>query len=711
MVKDINTLSWPLARLGEGLEELAGHAGLAKAQTRPLPATQTLEPEDMIDIGRWIEWLAERMAVEAESIETTVPEFSCCLHNLGPAVLKLHHADDSPYILVLKFSRGSLQILAPDLTIQRCAVETLRTAICEPYEAPVYAEIEQLLSLAAVPTAQWPKIKSIMCRERLGTQKLAGIWILRLPPSSSFWQQLAHEGISQRLLLMLAVFSILYGLEILAWTWIGQAALNGRLDMGWLSAWVLLVMSLVPLQAYSGWLDGNFALDLGRILKKRLLAGALRLDMEAVKHQGAGQLLGRVMESQALESLALNGGFSVLIGVIELLFSGWVLAIGAAGSLHVLLLAIWLLAAMALIVRYIAKMQNWTLMRLDMTHKLIERMVGHKTCLAQEPAIRRNIQEDQAANAYLNTSKLSDQAIAPLAGGLSRGWMIIALAGLAPAFINGGASSAALAISLGGILLANRALSGISTGITSLSRAALAWKQVSALFHSADKQPGAEPFLTTAEIGGIGKHAATGKLIAANDIVFRYRPEGEAILRNLDLAIYRGDRILLEGASGGGKSTLAALLVGLQIPDSGLLLLNGLDSYTLGQNWHRLAAEAPQFHENHILSGTLAFNLLMGRNWPASAADMQEAEDLCVALGLGELLERMPSGLLQRVGETGWQLSHGERSRIFLARALLQKTQLTILDESFAALDPESLQKCLQCAFKHARTLLVIAHP
>jgi ABC-type ATPase involved in cell division len=51
----------------------------------------------------------------------------------------------------------------------------------------------------------------------------------------------------------------------------------------------------------------------------------------------------------------------------------------------------------------------------------------------------------------------------------------------------------------------------------------------------------------------------------------------------------------------------------------------------------------------------------------------------------------MPAGLLQMVGETGWQLSHGERSRLYIARALLQRAELIILDESFAALDPENL--------------------
>jgi ATP-binding cassette subfamily B protein len=153
------------------------------------------------------------------------------------------------------------------------------------------------------------------------------------------------------------------------------------------------------------------------------------------------------------------------------------------------------------------------------------------------------------------------------------------------------------------------------------------------------------------------------------------------------------------------------MLVGLRRPNAGLLLLDGLDRHTLGDSWHQLATEASQFHHNHILSGSLAFNLLMGRGWPASGEDLREARELCEELGLGEVLQRMPSGLMQMVGETGWQLSHGERSRIFLARALLQKAPLTVLDESFAALDPETLALCVKCAMARTETLVVIAHP
>jgi ATP-binding cassette subfamily B protein len=120
---------------------------------------------------------------------------------------------------------------------------------------------------------------------------------------------------------------------------------------------------------------------------------------------------------------------------------------------------------------------------------------------------------------------------------------------------------------------------------------------------------------------------------------------------------------------------------------------------------------APQYHENHVFTGTFAFNLLMGRVWPPSAKDLSEAEEVAREVGLGGLLDRMPGGMAQMVGETGWQLSQGERSRVFLVRALLQNSDLTILDESFAALDPENLRMSLECTLKRSRSLLVVAHP
>jgi ATP-binding cassette subfamily B protein len=303
-----------------------------------------------------------------------------------------------------------------------------------------------------------------------------------------------------------------------------------------------------------------------------------------------------------------------------------------------------------------------------------------------------------------------DSASRKLVALTPRGWLLVGLVALVPSFMAGGgatSASAGLAVSLGGILFAYRALMKLAQGVSTLSDATIAWRQVAELYHAASRP----------EIVGssslVAPPVAPGQpLISAHEVTFHYPGRGEPVLNGLRLEIAAGDRLLLEGSSGGGKSTLASLLIGLRTPAHGLLLCGGLDRASLGDGgWRRRIIAAPQFHENHVLCDTFAFNLLMGRNWPPVEQDLKDAWAICQELGLGPLLKRMPAGLFQTVGENGWQLSHGEKSRVFIARALLQSAELVILDESFAALDPETLELALRCVEKRAGTLLVIAHP
>jgi len=202
-----------------------------------------------------------------------------------------------------------------------------------------------------------------------------------------------------------------------------------------------------------------------------------------------------------------------------------------------------------------------------------------------------------------------------------------------------------------------------------------------------------------------------GVVAQARELSFRYRRQGEPVLDSCSLNIPRSARLLLEGPSGSGKTTFASILAGLQSADSGLLLIDGLDRGALGAaGWRSRVTMATQAHDNYLLSGSLAFNLLMGRRWPAEPSDLVEAERVCRELGLGDLLDRLPGGLDQVVGETGWRLSQGERARVFLARALLQKPELLVLDESFSALDSENMERAMRCVNNRAQAVLAIAH-
>jgi ATP-binding cassette subfamily B protein len=346
-----------------------------------------------------------------------------------------------------------------------------------------------------------------------------------------------------------------------------------------------------------------------------------------------------------------------------------------------------------------------------MTNDLVERMQGHRTRLAQEPREHWNQEEDRVLDDYLGLSVSLDRTLQLLKVLVPRGWFIIGLLGLGPVFVFGNPSTEGLGIAIGGILIAYSALRNLVEGLERLAAAAIAWSRIKFFWQKVIKE---KPTNLSSHLqiltGTLSSNERT--LFEAQNLVFRYPHRQKVVLGDINLKIYPGDQLLLEGDSGGGKTTLAALMATLRDPDSGMLLSRGLDRQTLGEKtWRRRIILAPQFYENHVLMGTFAFNLLMGCRWPPQLKDLEEAENVCRSLGLGPLLERMPAGIHQMVGETGWQLSHGERSRLFLARALLQNGDLLILDESFGALDPETLRTSLTYVLKKAPTVLMIAHP
>ena len=295
---------------------------------------------------------------------------------------------------------------------------------------------------------------------------------------------------------------------------------------------------------------------------------------------------------------------------------------------------------------------------------------------------------------------------------IARVWFPIGFLGLAPAFITGQASLGRLAVGLGGVILAARALDQLAAGFADLLDAAIAWQRIAPLFHAASRErTRGDPGVLS--LARRSKERRRGRpILDVSELTYRYAGRSEPAIRGTSFGLRSGDHVLLTSPSGGGKSTIVSLLNGLRRPTSGTLLFEGVDPMSLGaEAWTRRVATAPQFHENHVFTEVFAFNLLMGRRWPPAAGDWEEAETVCEELGLGPLLGKMPGGMNQLIGDTGWQLSHGERSRLYLARALLQGGELVLLDESFGALDPDNLRRALTCARKRAESLIVIAHP
>jgi ATP-binding cassette subfamily B protein len=707
---DLDALAWPASRLGEALSALARQSGFGSAKLE-LP-----EPDDAAssdDLDRWINAAAAAIGLEAEPVEASYGEAEDLVRRASPALLRLPGTrSEARFLLLLTAQRSTALVLGPDHQTRRVPVASLRDALRGELDAHLGPEVDRLLAEAEVPASRRGKAHAAILAERLAAQQIGGCWILDFPPGASFWAAARRARLPGRAAVLVLAHMMQHALLLVSWWVLGLGVLQGRLDRGWLLAWALLLLTVVPFRALELWSAGVLMARAGRLFKRRLMMGALKIEPEEIRHQGAGQLLSRILNAEALEFLALTGAHIGVITVSELVLAVPVLVLGAAGWLHALLLLVWLAIALWLSWRYFEQRRAWTETRLEMTHDLVEQMVGHRTRLAQQNADRWHEQEDRELERYLGLSAALDRRATQLRVIIPRGWLLVSLLALAVPFISGTASAGSLAVSLGGALFAYWSFLKMVRGLSDLTEAAIAWRQIAPIFHAASRVEKVAPEAALLAAGPVSGPSGESVVVDAHDLVFRYGERADPALAGCSLIVRSGERLLLEGPSGGGKSTLGSLLAGLRVPQSGLLLLAGLDRHSLGlDGWRRRAVAAPQFQENHVLTDTFAFNLLMGRDWPPQPGDFEEAEAVCRELGLGELLDRMPAGLLQMVGESGWQLSHGEKSRLYIARALLQRAELIVLDESFAALDPESLRRALQCVLARARTLLVIAHP
>ncbi len=196
--------------------------------------------------------------------------------------------------------------------------------------------------------------------------------------------------------------------------------------------------------------------------------------------------------------------------------------------------------------------------------------------------------------------------------------------------------------------------------------------------------------------------------VAYEGVRFRYptRPDVE-VLQGIDLAVEPGQVVALVGPSGGGKSTMGAMLSRLYDPTAGRLTLDGVDIRELDPAWlRRLVGVVSQ--EPVLFSTTIAENVRYGRP-EASDADVRDA---LRAANAETFVTSFPDGLATRVGERGQQLSGGQKQRIAIARALLKDPRILLLDEATSALDAESeaLVQDALTRLMRGRTSVVIAH-
>jgi subfamily B ATP-binding cassette protein HlyB/CyaB len=208
-------------------------------------------------------------------------------------------------------------------------------------------------------------------------------------------------------------------------------------------------------------------------------------------------------------------------------------------------------------------------------------------------------------------------------------------------------------------------------------------------------------------LAGRGALPAIKGGIRFDHVKFRYRIDGQEVLKDIDLEIESGQSVGIVGSSGSGKSTLAKLVQRLYVPEGGRVLVDGIDLAMVQASWLRRQIGVV-LQENVLFNRTVRDNI-------ALADPGMPLEQVIVAAklaGAHDFILQLPEGYDTVIGERGGTLSRGQRQRIAIARALVTNPRILIFDEATSALDLESeqaIQRNMRL-ISQGRTVLIIAH-
>ena len=542
---DLAACSWPIARAGEAMQELAARAGLRHRRAELPDPPGLLPARDRAAARTWIRAAAACLDIEAEPAAASYGTLGALLRS-GPALLQIRVGDELRVLAVLES-----RCITPALNTVRADSREIRSALAEQLEKGLAEGLGRILHGAGVTGKARGRVFDAMLEERLGNVPLAEVWLLALPPSAGLFQQLRQAGIGKQVGIFLGANALEYTLWIVAWILAGRWALAGRFDMGWLLAWGLVLLTIAPLHTLAAWNQAKLAITSSWLMMRMLLEGSFRLDPEDVRGQGAGQLLGRVLDTEALHTLALTGGLTGLIALLQLLAAAALLVLGADAPWIAILLAAWIALTLVLGWMYYRRRREWTAARVNLTSDTSERMAGHRTRIAQQRAENWHRGEDGSLAGYVERSRNVDRLAAVFVGVLPKAWLMAGIAAMAHGVVTESVSAAFLTAQLGGILLAHNSLRALGASLASLSGAAISLERVRDLLAASKKveTPG-DPAIAVAMAS-----PSSRPLLAMRDVSYRYPGRSASAVTHATVAIEERDRVLVQGASGSGKST------------------------------------------------------------------------------------------------------------------------------------------------------------
>lgn len=438
-------------------------------------------------------------------------------------------------------------------------------------------------------------------------------------------------------------------------------------------------------------------------VKRRLYSKLLSMDTSYFDQNNSGTILFRYSNDAELASTGLidntkqflSKTFSSISLIGVLLYNSWQLALIAIGVLAVFVYP------MSVVRKKMKEIMTKTVGNLSYVMTIYnETFAGNKTIrsFTLEEEFRRRFHEvtDMTFTLAMKLVKGTNW-LSPLMHVIMSIGVALVIGCGSYLIVSGKITSGNFVAFIAALMMLYTPLKSVGNNYINIQNSFLA---IDRIFDILDLEPNIKDHPTAKELHEIKKG------INFEHVHFEYVP-GREVLHDINLEIPVGHTIALVGNSGGGKTTISALIPRLYDIQKGAIKIDGLNIKDISQSSLRKHI-AMVFQDNFLFSGTIKENILLGNGQVDEAAIWKALKSAC----LDDFVKELPNKLDTQIGERGILLSGGQKQRLAIARAFVKNAPIVILDEATSALDNKSehvVQEALENLMKN-RTVIVIAH-
>ena len=589
-----------------------------------------------------------------------------------PAIL---HWDLNHFVVLKQVGRSKITVHDPAL-----GARTLSLDAASKHFTGVVLEVSPAKSFAKIEVKQPTRLKSLWSR-------MIGFWPAML------------QVLGLSIALQVAVFAAPFYLQLT----IDEALQTSDRDLMTVLAlgFGALLLIQVTITALRSWALQTMGFLMGFQMTGNVVRHLIRLPVSYFEKRHVGDILSRIQSIQPIRdaitsgviSTLIDGAMAIIAAVILFLYSPLLAFIVLAGlTLSALLtLALYPFPRQRTEEQIIASAKEQSHMVESVRAAMTIKLMGRE---AQRESAWRNLFAD-VINAGFSVGKYQIGMTA--AQGLLTGLLTILVVYVAARMILAGDG-----FSVGMLFAFMSYRQTLSDRVIALINQIIAFRyitlhldRVGDIIHAKSEH---DERATDASLHPDGR-------IQLQNVSFRYGDADRRILQDLSLDIAPGEFVAFTGRSGGGKTTLMKLMLGLYAPEAGTVILDGQrPDHSHWRAWRQHVGVVAQ--EDHLFSGTIADNI----SFFDPDLDMTRVHAAAIAAQVHEDISAMPMQYLSIIGDMGSALSGGQKQRVLLARALYRQPKLLFLDEGTAKLDPDTESEIADLIAQLPITRVIVAH-